>query len=86
VIMSLKCAHRCTAGCGSLSGKARRTIWQDGVEPEFWHQLRLIAMEYQTSTAKLITEIDREAAFSRSASCFESLPGNVRSSGWPPGS
>jgi hypothetical protein len=43
-------------------------------------------MEYQTSTAKLITEIDREAAFSRSASCFESLPGNVRSSGWPPGS
>jgi predicted DNA-binding ribbon-helix-helix protein len=42
-----------------LSGKARRTIWQDGVEPEFWNQLRLIAMEYQTSTAKLITEIDR---------------------------
>ena len=42
-----------------MSGKARRTIWQDGVEPEFWNQLRLIAMEYQTSTAKLITEIDR---------------------------
>ena len=43
----------------------KHTVWVRGqrtsitVEHEFWDQLRLIAIEYQTSMTALITEIDR---------------------------
>jgi predicted DNA-binding ribbon-helix-helix protein len=54
------------AGVNTLTGLPnKRTLVLLGqktsvtIEPEFWHQLRLIAMEYQTSVTKLITGIDR---------------------------
>ena len=54
------------AGVNTLTGLPnKRTLVLLGqktsvtIEPEFGHQLRLIAMEYQTSVTKLITEIDR---------------------------
>jgi predicted DNA-binding ribbon-helix-helix protein len=43
----------------------KHTVWVRGqrtsitVEREFWDQLRLITIEYQTSMTALITEIDR---------------------------